>query len=535
MSPRLLRPRNNLFDPRSISGAVAWWKFDEAATNTNVAAVDSIGGLSVSAFGGPMSASGRTGRARRLTVGVSGGVPAAGLSANLIGGAGAIVGVDQSFTVCMWVKPEYALQPSASASFALSGFTGVVNSNPSNQWRLGLGTAATNWNAQLNARIYYTDGSFTSLLVPGACLTSLPDGVWAHTAVVANKESGTATFYINGVSAASASLASGKVIDGIDATKQMTILFPGLVDDLVVYNRALSQSEVLRFVQAPQRSAQVTAIHIEAERWAGRVIANGGTVSLATVQAVSDFCTAVDSNNLRSLLWRVNPMAGGNLSAALVPLYLSTSLTGATQGTVTDANPSISPFVAGDYSEASGLLGDGSSKRLLTGLPLNFNTSRHLACFVHTLPTSTFRAYIAATGSVNQDGLLSLQCDSPTTVFRMENLRTTADGGASGGGTSGTHAAGDFIMGTSQGNNAGGGSVLYANGVSTGNSGTGNAPGLVSTGFALYAYHRSDGTFSAYSNARIGGYSIGAHMNPTQALVYANAWNTMLRALGRKV
>jgi hypothetical protein len=272
--------------------------------------------------------------------------------------------------------------------------------------------------------------------------------------------------------------------------------------------------------------------HPEAADWRTRVIANGGAApSTTTMKAISDFCKSIDSNGLRSLLWRVNPMAGSDLSSALVPLYRATSFTGSVQGNTTDTNNN---FVSGDYSATSGLIGNGSTKRLLTGLPLNFNTSRHLACFVHTLSTSLFRAYIAATGSVNADGLLSLQCDSPTTVFRMENVRTTADGGGSGGASSGTHAAGDFIMGTSQGNNAGSGSVLYTNGASTGIASFGNQPGLVSTGFALYAYHRSDGTFSAHSNARIGGYSIGAHMTASQASSFYTAWDTMLRALGRK-
>jgi hypothetical protein len=272
-------------------------------------------------------------------------------------------------------------------------------------------------------------------------------------------------------------------------------------------------------------------LHPEALDWLSRVRANGGDASLAVVSAVSTFCDRIDACGLRSLLWRVNPMCGGSILAALVPLYRSTTPFGTVTGNAADTNDN---FLSSDYVPQSGLLGNGSNKRLLTGVPLNFSTSRHLGAYVFSLSTIAFRSYVAAAGSVAHDGTLSLQCDSPTTTYRMENLRTTADGQGAGGGTSGIHTNGDFVLGSSPGSNVNGTSAIYRNGTFNGIAGVGNQPGLVSTGLAIFALQLSTGSFTQHTNARIGGYSIGGHLNAQQAGTYAAIWDSLMRSLARK-
>jgi len=277
------------------------------------------------------------------------------------------------------------------------------------------------------------------------------------------------------------------------------------------------------------------SLHPEARDWAARVVANGGSpVALPVLSAVSLFCHRVDAAALRPLLWRVNLIAGDSLTSALVPLFRSPTPFGAVQGNATDTADN---FVSSDYVAASGLLGNGSNKRLLTGLPLNFANARHAGAFIHTLGTTAFRTYMGATGAVAGDGLLSLQCDSPTTAWRLENLRTTADGGGAGGTTGGVHAGGDFVLATSAGNNINSNIVhmgMYRNTTRVGVPGVANAAGAVSTGIAIFAYQLSAGTFAAHSNARIGGYSLGSHLLSDQCAAYAVIWDALLRALGRR-
>jgi hypothetical protein len=277
------------------------------------------------------------------------------------------------------------------------------------------------------------------------------------------------------------------------------------------------------------------SLHPEAVDWATRVVANGGSpVALPVLSAVSVFCHRVDAAALRPLLWRVNLLAGDSLASSLVPLFRSPTPFGTVQGNATDTAEN---FVSSDYVAASGLLGNGSNKRLLTGLPLNFSPARHLGAFIHTLGTTAFRTYIGAAGATLFDGLLSLQCDSPTTVWRMENTRTTAEGGSAGGTTSGVHSSGDFVLASSAGNNIFGNIVhsgMYRNTTRVGFPATASVAGAVSTGIAIFAYQLSAGTFAGHSNARIGGYSLGSHLLSDQCLAYAVIWDALLRALGRR-
>ena len=102
--------------------------------------------------------------------------------------------------------------------------------------------------------------------------------------------------------------------------------------------------------------------HPEATAWRSAVIANSGTVSATTMRAVSNFCTAINAAGIRSKFLRLNLVCGNNLAAARVPLYRGASATGTQYGSSADTN--IGPLTANDYSEATGLQGNGSSKVL---------------------------------------------------------------------------------------------------------------------------------------------------------------------------
>ena len=61
--------------------------------------------------------------------------------------------------------------------------------------------------------------------------------------------------------------------------------------------------------------------HQEAMAWRTAALANGGTgITASTMQAVSDFCTAIDAAGIRSAFLRLSLVCGGNLAAARTPL-----------------------------------------------------------------------------------------------------------------------------------------------------------------------------------------------------------------------
>lgn len=126
-------------------------------------------------------------------------------------------------------------------------------------------------------------------------------------------------------------------------------------------------------------------VHHDALDWARRVATNGGSVSQRTLRAVSTFCDAIDRAGIRNRFYRVNLFAGNSdasLNAVRTPLFRGPSLSGTQYGGTTDTTFN---FVAGDYSETSGLTTTtGSGKYLSTGLtpdamPLADVQAMHLA------------------------------------------------------------------------------------------------------------------------------------------------------------
>ena len=110
------------------------------------------------------------------------------------------------------------------------------------------------------------------------------------------------------------------------------------------------------------KTMRTRTFHPEATAWRKAVIANSGTVSATTMRAVSNFCTAINAAGIRSKFLRLNLVCGNNLAAARTPLYRGASATGTQYGDPADT--SVGPLTGTDYSEATGLQGNGSSKAL---------------------------------------------------------------------------------------------------------------------------------------------------------------------------
>lgn len=100
--------------------------------------------------------------------------------------------------------------------------------------------------------------------------------------------------------------------------------------------------------------------------FSARVTAAGGAVSFRTMQCLDKFVIDARESGVWSCLKEVLPLVGSNLNAALVKLKYSNIATSA----------SAVNFVSGDFSEATGLLGDGATKHLdLHYTPANLMTA----------------------------------------------------------------------------------------------------------------------------------------------------------------
>lgn len=265
-------------------------------------------------------------------------------------------------------------------------------------------------------------------------------------------------------------------------------------------------------------------LHHEAVDWQNRVITAGGTVTVATLNAVSDFCRAIDAANIRGRFYRLNLMCG-DFTAALVPLFRGESFSGTQQGNTTDTNNN---FVSGDYSETGsstgGLKGNGSTKYLDTGLnPVTISASSsdfHLAVYAKgASATGTTRCYIGnAIGAASNESFIGITGGGAT-----ENAGIACAGVERRTAPSGTKEG--LLLVTTNGSRA---QTYYLNGTA---SATTTASGTFSN-TAFFVFRAS--TFYALAQY-MRGYSIGLGLSSTQEASYRAALEAFNDALTRKV
>jgi hypothetical protein len=270
-----------------------------------------------------------------------------------------------------------------------------------------------------------------------------------------------------------------------------------------------------------------SGFHPEAQVWRNAVIANGGSVSGSTLNAVSRFCRSIDAAGLRNRFYRLNLFCGTGLNAALVPLYRAESISASPIGNPTDTNIN---FVSGDYvetgSSTGGLKGDGTSKYLNTGLNPNSagltNDNVHVSAYVRgTEAAGTTRKIISniATGSGNGPML------GWTNTGSTERFATAAA-------NVGPSGAQEGLLG---GNGTSAGTAYYVNGTDVASSATVNSN--LTTNAVLFVFAgNSAGNPVFYALARyFCAYSIGQGLSASQWSSFNAAMLSFQQALSRSL
>ena len=273
-------------------------------------------------------------------------------------------------------------------------------------------------------------------------------------------------------------------------------------------------------------------MHPEAADWANRVRANSGSVSGSTLMAVSRLCRAIDAAGIRDRFFRMGIFAGDNLSAVLVPLFRGASLSGTQYGLTTDANQN---FVAGDYTLATGLTGNGTSKYLQTGvrldqLPAGIETDGHLSAYVRTVP--------------NSNAMISSYSFHSSTSTDRNRYEMTPNSATFGRETGQNGPASPTYPALQVGSRSSASSLFtYHNGVAGSELTTSITP--VATGVPFIVFARNlvtgtppaSGTYSPtfYFSGALGSYSIGRSLTAAQVTSFTAAMNTFMAALGRNV
>jgi hypothetical protein len=263
----------------------------------------------------------------------------------------------------------------------------------------------------------------------------------------------------------------------------------------------------------------------DAADWQARVVANGGTVSATTMNAVKALCVSLVQAGLRDRFFRLGIFAGDNLSAALVPLYRGPSRTGTQYGGTTDTNVN---FVSGDYSEtgASGGLTSAVANRYLnTGLAPSALPS------VLTGHMSYYRSTGSQAGSFTY---LTMGTADGSSLYRMDE-RSSGQFGFWGLTASATNAVA----------NAGGQRIvsrtgptsltLYSNGTSVATNTTSVTPTSHSRNWFVFTSSDGASPNASYFLGTLRSYSIGAELTGSQASAFYTATQAFQAALTRNV
>lgn len=274
---------------------------------------------------------------------------------------------------------------------------------------------------------------------------------------------------------------------------------------------------VRRLLLSPPVDADVVS-------WKSRVNAAGGTVSSATVSALTRFTKACKSAGVWDKLSRVNLFCGDQLTAALVPLKVGS-------GSATDTNVN---FVSGDYTEATGITGNGSSKLISTGLlasSLTY-TDVHLALYVSGRETVPTRGFIGNTDAASASAPIFMLYigGSPTSASLGQNNTTPTNCSIAVAGS-----ASCFEVMSSRSATL---TTLYRNGASVGTNTatkTGMSSGVIELFCVSYGTTGTPSSRSLYSGMTGRGYSIGTGLTASEVAAYNTIMEQFQDALGRGV
>jgi hypothetical protein len=235
------------------------------------------------------------------------------------------------------------------------------------------------------------------------------------------------------------------------------------------------------------------------------------------MDAVYRLCMQFSSSGLRQRFFRVGIFAGTGLNAALVPLYRGPSLSGTQYGNATDTN--VGPFVSGDYAESSGLTGNGSSKYLDTGFPMNTlpsTTSGHAAVYCRNRSSSS--AFCGMVG-VNLAGGTGFGVATDATVYAQWGAFANTSNNVNGLLVSSRTSATSL--------------VAYAAGVAIATTITSTTPTASTLNATVFVSRNSASSHTFFDARTYGFYSIGTGLSALEVSALTTAVNVFQSTLGR--
>jgi hypothetical protein len=255
-----------------------------------------------------------------------------------------------------------------------------------------------------------------------------------------------------------------------------------------------------------------TTLNAETIAWQAAVISAGSTVSGASLTAHDNFISTLKTNGIRSAIKRLNTYGANTLAGSLIPIIWDV-------GTASDTNHN---FVAGDFSLAAGLTGDGVTKYLDTGAGGNsFATpsSAHLGVVNGDVTTAAGPDIGYFTDSTHDFKLSAYRTSDNqghfTSFATADQLNSTTTGN------------GGFVLGSRLSVNS---ASLYRNSVLKALNFITDGSSPAATNISVFT-DLSNG-FSAHTQQA---YTLGLGLTGAQVTSFYNALNTLMSAIGRTI
>lgn len=282
-------------------------------------------------------------------------------------------------------------------------------------------------------------------------------------------------------------------------------------------------------------SGGIVGNHPDVTSWLNTISLVGGGASSTTISALNAFCNSIDSAGLRNKFYRLNLFCGNNLASCLVPLYVNTVWNNPVLGFSIDTNNN---FVSADYNETGaggGLLGDGSTKHLRTGLrpdrlPSGFEYNCHLSVYRRTAGNTQ-----ALLGSYYYDTSITSNRHSYEISQNTITLNTVSGPSIP---TISNYPVFQIGVRSSSSN-----AIAYTNSTA-GTPYTGTISAFAtSIPFVIFGRNLITGspplegayTLTFLTSSLLGGYSIGSSLNSSEVLSFNSIMQTFQTSLGRNV
>ena len=270
----------------------------------------------------------------------------------------------------------------------------------------------------------------------------------------------------------------------------------------------------------------ISSLDPETVNWLSRVDSAGGTVNENIIEAVDDYIKEIkglkyQTVSIRNKIIRENWFCG-DFNSAFVPFFRNADESSAIIGNYKDVNNNYDPLEYNYSGERSGLIGNGSSRYINTGLipsAVNEFQKNDVHFMIYSMSDSADAGRLGCRGSSGNGLYFYPKYLNGNSYFNLNSNVESSATLPSGNG---------YIMfqRTSSTNLNSYYNNFLINSVQNSSTNKPDVPIIIGA-------FNNNGNVSSYMKMRLGGYSIGASLSASQQIIHYNAVMRLMNRMER--